>query len=139
MDDIRSRIELREVADEIDEIFYRNESDSVHFNTNFEFVVGYRSGSNLLWVPSDNCFYKQNVYSKTYNGIAYRCYDNNCTARKVVTEDNILLTISESHIPHPEMYNMYKELHYLNLMKDMCRTEPLSVKVSDIYKQVSKM
>lgn len=106
----------------------------------FELVTGYRDGSKLLWVPSENCFYKQNTYSKTYDGMAYTCHDSECHARKVLTNDGKkLITIASMHIPHLSMKKMYKELHYLNLMKHMCRTEPHSISVSQIYDKVQAM
>lgn len=32
----------------------------------FEIVPGFRSNSKLIWISSENSFYKQNTYSKTY-------------------------------------------------------------------------
>lgn len=70
-------------------------------NIDFEIVPGYRSGSNLLWVSCENCFYKQNVYSKTHDGMAYTCYNEECKARKVLTDNGTrLLTINSSHVLH---------------------------------------
>lgn len=106
----------------------------------FEWVTGYRTTSKLLWVPHENCFYKQNAYSKGYDGMAYTCYDKECRARKVLAEDNTkLVTISGEHIPHLSMEPMYRELYHLNLMKEMCQTEPHSVSVSKIYNKVQAM
>lgn len=108
----------------------------------FELVTGYKSGSTLLWIPPENCLYKQNVYSKTHDGMAYTCYDAECTARKVLKSDaneSSVITINSTHIPHLPMKKNYKELHYLNLMKSMCRTEPNSVTNEQIFKKVQAM
>lgn len=105
----------------------------------FEIVTGFRSNSKLIWVPSENSFFKQNTYSKTFNGIAYTCHNPECKARKVLMEnDTKLITISATHIPHRSMQPMYKQLFYLNQMKNMCQTEPHSVKVSTIFNKAQE-
>lgn len=105
-------------------------------NEDFELVTGYRSGSMLLWVSSENCFYKQNTFSKIHDGMAYTCYNNECKARKVLKNNGTeLITIATTHELHLPMQKMYKELQYLNSMKDLCRTEPHSVSVSQIYER----
>lgn len=109
-------------------------------NDDFEIVTGFRDGSSLLWIRSENCFYKQNTYSKTYDGVAYTCYDSECKARKVLTNNATeLITLAAAHIPHLSMYKMYKELYYLNKMKQMCRTEPHSVSVAQIFERTQAM
>lgn len=116
-----------------------NENDESR-NKYFEIVTGYKVGSKLVWVPSENCFYKQNTYSKTYDGMAYTCYDDECTARKVLPNNGTeLITLASAHVPHLPMRKMYKERHYLNLMKDLCRTEPHTVSVSQIFYRVQAM
>lgn len=105
----------------------------------FELVTGYRDGSKLLWIPSENCFYKQNTYSKKYDGMAYTCYESECKARKVINNEKNLITIAATHIPHLSMQKMYKELHYLNLMKSMCQTAPHSDSNNDIFERVQAM
>lgn len=117
----------------------KNEKDEIR-NDDFELITGYRDGSTLLWVRSESCFYKQNTYSKTHDGLAYTCYDSECKARKVLPKDESrLITLAATHIPHLSMTKMYKELHYLNLMKSMCKTEPHSVSVAQIYERVQAM
>lgn len=137
-----------ELLQELKENLRLNESkeENLNFESNvlrkidFELVPGYRSGSNLLWIPSESCFYKQNTFSKTHDGMAYTCYDSECKARKVLTENGTeLFTITMRHIPHLPMEKMYKELYYLNLMKHMSRTEPHSVSVSQIFERTQAM
>lgn len=109
-------------------------------NDDFEIVTGYRDGSKLLYVPGEKFFYKQNTFSKTYDGMAYTCYDDECTARKVLINNGAeRLTLNATHVPHLSMEKMYKELYYLNLMKNLCRTEPHSVSVSQIYERIQAM
>lgn len=136
MHEIQDKLRTSDNQDEIDE----NYGIKAIRNIEFELVPGSRSTSKLLWVPSEQCFYKQNTYSKTYNGMAYKCYEPECRARKVLTDQNTrLITIAATHKTHMLMYPLYKEFHYLNLMKDMCRTEPHSVAVSEIYNKVQSM
>ena len=109
-------------------------------NDDFEIVTGFRDGSKLLYVPGEKCFYKQNAFSKTHDGMAYTCYDGECTARKVLKNNGAeIMTLNAAHIPHLSMDRMYKELYYLNLMKHLCRTESHSVSVSQIYERVQAM
>lgn len=112
-----------------------DENVNNELENDFEVVTGYREGSKLLWIPSEKYFYKQNSYSKTYDGMAYTCYDSECTARKVL-KDNETITLAATHVPHLSMYKMYKELFYLNEMKKMCKTEPHTVSVKQIYDRV---
>lgn len=70
-------------------------------NDAFELVTGYRNGSKLLWVSSENCFYRQNTYSKPHDGIAYTQYNSECKARKVLRNNGMESnTIAVTHIPH---------------------------------------
>lgn len=109
-------------------------------NDNFELVTGYRDGSKLLYVLAEKCFYKQNTYSKFHDGMAYTCYDSECRARKILINNGTeLITLAATHIPHLSMQKMYKELHYLNLMKHLCRTESHSISVSQIYERTQAM
>lgn len=136
MNEIQDKLRFSENQDETDVNY---EIEGIR-NIEFELVPGFRSTSKLLWIPSENCFYKQNTYSKTNNGMAYTCYNNECKARKVLTEQNArVITIASAHTPHISMYSMYKELFYLNLMKDMCRTQPHSITVAEIYNKVQAM
>lgn len=129
MNEIREKLRLSEDKDEPED----NIDEKLDFqNFEFELVTGFRSNSKLLWVPEENSLYKQNTYSKTYNGMAYTCYNDECKARKVLTEQGQLLTIAASHVTHLSMQPIYKELHYLNVMKEMCKTEPIPLQ-SPIY------
>lgn len=135
MQELQENLRLSESDEE-----EKNEKKDEFRNDDFELVTGYRDGSKLLWVPSENCFYKQNSYSKTHDGMAYTCYDSECKARKVLINNGTeLITLAAIHIPHISMQKMYKELYYLNLMKNMCRTEPHSVSVSQIYERTQAM
>lgn len=136
MNEIKEKLK---VSEENDKPKVNQDEEQVITNDEFELVVGSRANSKLLWVPSENCFYKQNSYSKTYNGKAYTCYNDECKARKVLNQQNQLITIAARHIRHPSMQPMYKELYYLNLMKNKCRTEPHSAKVAEIYNKVQAM
>lgn len=108
-------------------------------NFDYELITGNRGNSQLLWVPEENSLFKQNTFSKTFDGMAYTCYDNDCTARKVLNGQGQLITIAATHIPHLSMQPIFKKFHYLNLMKGMCRTEPHSVSVADIYNKVQAL
>lgn len=136
MKELKEKLQLSEKQGELEEDIDEKE---VIRNIEFELVTGSRSNSKLLWIPSENCFYKQNTYSKTYDGMAYTCYDDDCKARKVLNSQNQLITLAAAHTRHLPMKQMYKELFYLNLMKDMCRSEPHSVKVAEIYNKVQAM
>lgn len=139
MKELQENLRLSDNKENEDEGNNENGKDDFR-NDNFELVTGYRDGSKLLWVPSDNCFYKQNSYSKTHDGMAYTCYDSECKARKVLTnDDTTLITLASTHIPHLPMQKMYKELHYLNSMKNLCRTEPHSVSVAQIFERTQAM
>lgn len=142
------KVEYLKLLQELEENLRIDSKNEVHENyelnedgnTEFELVTGYRSTSKLLWVSLDNCFYKQNAYSKKYDGMAYTCYDNECKARKVLTTNNTkLITIAREHIAHLSMEPMYRELYYLNLMKQMCQTEPHSVTVAVIYNKAQAL
>lgn len=136
MNEIKEKLRINEEQDEPEiEIV----GEQAVQNIEFELIVGSRANSVLLWVPSENCLYKQNTFSKSHNGMAYTCYNKECTARKVLTNQNQLITIADRHTPHLSMQLLYKELFYLNLMKNMCRTEAHSVKVVDIYNKVQAM
>lgn len=136
LQELEDNLRIEESREEVHENYELNNGE----NTDFELVTGYRSTSKLLWVSSDNCFYKQNAYSKKYDGTAYTCYDNECKARKVLTANNTkLITIAAEHIAHLSMESMYWELYYLNLMKRMCQTEPHSVSVAVIYNKAQAL
>lgn len=143
MSKTKEDIEYQKLIRELEENLRLNKSEeNLNYenedigNIDFEIVPGYRTSSNLLWVQSENCFFKQNVYSKTHNGIAYTCYDEDCKARKVLADNGTkLITINSTHVPHLPMNKMYKELYYLNLMKELCKSEPHSVTVSQIYER----
>lgn len=70
--------------------------------------------------------------------MAYTCYDEECRARKVLTNTG-LVSIQATHVLHLPMKKMYQELKYLNLMKESCRTEPHSVGVSTIFEKIQAL
>lgn len=145
---INENDEYNNLLMQLKENLHLSEENETHHNdktfhnsdnySEFQLVTGFRSNSTLLWVPSEKCFFKQNAYSKTYDGMAYTCYEKECKARKVLSEEK-LITINASHILHTSMESMYKELYYLNLMKEMAQNEPHSSTVSQIFERVQAM
>lgn len=99
-------------------------------------IKGFRSGSNLVWVPDEQCIFYQNVENKKLKEISCTCYVKECDARIVIKEDQTAYKLRKmKHKYHGSMYDTYKHMECFNLMKDKCHSAPASISVREIYNE----
>lgn len=101
----------------------------------FEFIEGRRTGTQLIWVPSEQCLYYTNTMNVRLNAVSCTCHDDSCRARILIKNDNTAIREFSSmpHIQHGSMYNLYKEKRSFVYMKERCLTMPASAKLKDVY------
>lgn len=73
----------------------------------YEYVTGKRAGSKLLWLPAEGHMYKRHSVYK--NKITYKCYEEGCPSRVLMSEDNVLTRNDKIHL-HEDQNALYKEL-----------------------------
>lgn len=103
---------------------------------NFVWIEGLRTGSRLVWVPSEESLYYANAINKKNNAIACTCYEKKCKKRIFILEDGTSIRgANTSNHSHGTLYNVYKERYLYTYMKERCRTAPASAVIRDIYNE----
>lgn len=100
----------------------------------FMLIPGLRTGSTLIWVPSElNLYYKNSVSKKT--GVeACKCYKPRCNVRFYIREDGTAFKKTNiSHSSHSSMYKDYKLMYCFNKMKKRANTALASTSTYQIY------
>lgn len=77
----------------------------------YEFVIGAREKSKLLWIPSEKQFYIKNRQTKS--GMAYLCSVETCKIRVYMKGDvcNRLISDVHNHVNAVSDYNKWKALN----------------------------
>lgn len=103
---------------------------------NFAWIEGLRTGSRLVWVPSEESLYYTNAINKKNNAIACTCFIKECKERILILDDGTAVreTSSVNH-DHGSLYGVYKERFLYTHMKERCRTAPASALIRDIYNE----
>lgn len=134
-----------EKSNDDDEI-EKNNNDELNRNPSglfmllFAWIEGLRTGSRLVWVPSEECVYYSNAISKKHNAIACTCYVKGCRERIFIMDDGTASReIRTPNHNHGSLYNVYKERTLYTYMKERCRTAPASAMIYDIYKEAVKL
>lgn len=119
-----------------------NNDDELNNNHNgqislaFTWIEGLRTGSRLVWIPSEESIYYSNAISKKQNAIACTCFVKDCKKRILILNDGT--AVRETHSVdhnHGSLYNVYKERILYANMKERCRTAPASAVIRDIYNE----
>lgn len=85
----------------------------------YEFVVGSRKSSNLLYTTDENQFYRFNKHNKS--GDVYLCAEKNCNSRVHIRKDKLCIQqVKYMHHRHETKEKKYEELNVLNLIKTKC-------------------
>lgn len=102
----------------------------------FAWIEGLRTGSRLVWIPSEEAIYYSNAINKKHNAIACTCYIKGCNARILILNDGTAAseTRTANH-NHGSLYNIYKERFLYTYMKERCRSAPASALIRDIYNE----
>lgn len=110
--------------------------NTTHITLDFVWIEGLRTGSRLVWVPSDESIYYSNAISKQYNGIACTCFEQKCNARIYIMNDGTASKQfgSPKH-NHGSLYHIYKERVLYSNMKARCQTALPSTSIRDIYNE----
>lgn len=102
----------------------------------FAWIEGLRTGSRLVWVPSEESIYYANAISKKNKAIACTCFEKNCKERIFILDDGTATKESNvSNHSHGSLYNVYKERYLYTYLKERCRTAPATAVIRDIYKE----
>lgn len=109
-----------------------NGQKSLHFI----WIEGLRTGSRLVWVPSEESIYYTNAISKKHTAIACTCIQKDCKERILIMEDgSATRETSVVNHTHGSLYHIYKERILYTYMKERCRTAPASAVIRDIYNE----
>lgn len=85
----------------------------------YEFVVGCRKNSNLLYTHEENQFYRFN--SKNKNGDAYLCAEKSCKSRVHMMQDKTCIQqLKYFKHNHETKEQKYEDLKVLNIIKMKC-------------------
>lgn len=106
----------------------------------FVMITGFQVNSKLIWVANEKKLYYKNAYTKEFDAFGCTCYIKGCNARIYIKEDGSAFHTYDHHhnIDHGFMYNIYKEMYCVNLMKSECLTAPPSKLISKIYEDAIK-
>lgn len=100
----------------------------------FIWIQGLRENSKLMWVPNEENLYYANVRSREYDAMGYTCYVKKCTARIYLKDDGTAFkTQIREHCNHETMYSVYREMQYINAMKENCQNASASITIREIY------
>lgn len=86
-----------------------NEKNSTYRFSKYEFVVGSRINSKLLYTIDENQFYRFNKNNK--NGAAYLCAEDSCKSRVHIRKENLCIQQEKYYEhKHETKEKKYKEL-----------------------------
>lgn len=102
----------------------------------YTWIVGKRSGSELMWAVEEQVLYVSNgkIIVKD-QAEAFTCYIKNCSGRVYLKPDGIAYKVAEHSIQHGNMHNLYVELNCRNFMRDECKSAGASKSITDIYEE----
>lgn len=134
---IENRIENVIYDDERDENSdYELNRQNGPISLNFEWIEGLRTGSRLVWVPSEDGLYYSNAINKKNSAIACTCFIKHCKERILILDDGTATreNLSTNHT-HGSLYHVFKERFLFAFMKERCRTAPASALIRDVYNE----
>lgn len=136
---IENKDDERSINNNNDDESVSSDEPNVNGQSSFGFtwIEGLRTGSRLVWVPSEECIYYSNAVSiKHSNAIACTCYIDNCTERILISENGTAKkNIHSKGHNHGSLYVIYKERFLYTFMKERCRQAPASATIRDIYNE----
>lgn len=99
-------------------------------------IIGKRSGSELLWAVEEEALYVSNgkIIAKD-RAEAYTCNVKGCTGRVYMKPNGVAYKIAEHSVLHGSMYNTYMELQCRNHMREQCKIAGASKSVTDIFEE----
>lgn len=129
--------------DENDDILSEESRDSqshpfaAYILITFLWIHGFRSNSNLIYVPNEQQIYCGNGENKKLDAIRFRCYSNNCPAKVYLKKDGSAI-VDNSNVrrhDHGSVHTTFRRMECINLMKRLCTSSPASTMSRKIYDQ----
>lgn len=109
-------------------------SSDVPHNIFYEFIVGNRSDSEVMWVAEEEALYLSNGKILVKDGSEpYTCYEKSCRARINLRQDGFAYKSADHTVSHGSMYKKYVEMVCRHNMREECKLAGASKSVSDIY------
>lgn len=133
---------LRNEMNQMNESLTENEDESsddstLDFEIQYEYIPGFRKGSQVVWAFEEKKLYYVNSYSKKTKLTACTFYENQCTARIFIRENGTAFKqTTHKHKRHDSHYEIFKHMYCFNKMKDRAASAPASTQPYEIYKEV---